>query len=49
VLGKFIGVAHEIEQRLPQPHLVRMQGSDRSVAMNRHLVGVPPEFKLGAP
>jgi hypothetical protein len=30
----FVGVAHQVQQRLPQPHLVGMQRSDRSVTMS---------------
>jgi hypothetical protein len=39
-LRELVGVAHEIEQRLPQPHLVGMQRADRTVAANRDLVGI---------
>jgi hypothetical protein len=31
-LGKLVGVAHEVQHCLPQPHLVSMHCSGRSVA-----------------
>jgi hypothetical protein len=37
LFGELVGVAHEVQQRLPQPHLVGMQHPDRSVAMDRDL------------
>jgi hypothetical protein len=40
LFGEFVGVAHEIQQRLAQPHLVGMHHPDGGVAMNRHLVAV---------
>ena len=40
LFGELVGVAHEVQQRLPQPHLVGMHRPDRSVAMDRDLVGV---------
>ena len=39
-LRKLVGVAHEIEQRLPQPHLIAMQPPDRSIATDCDLVGI---------
>jgi hypothetical protein len=39
-VGELVSVAQEIQQRLPQPHLVGMQRPDRSVTMDRDLVGV---------
>ena len=39
-LGELVGVAHEVEQRLPQPHRVGMQRPDRSLAMDREPVSV---------
>jgi hypothetical protein len=36
--GELVGVAHEVQQRLTQPHLVGMDRPDRSVAMDRDLV-----------
>src|SRR6516165_2618298 len=30
-LRKLVGVAHEVEQRLPEPHLVSMQPPDRGI------------------
>ena len=40
LFGELVGVAHEVQQRLTQPHLVGMQRPDRSVAMDRDLVAV---------
>ena len=40
LFGELVGVAHEVEQRLPQPHLVGMHRPDRGVAMDRDLVAV---------
>jgi hypothetical protein len=31
VVGELVGVAHEVQQRLPQPHLVGMQRPDLSI------------------
>jgi hypothetical protein len=39
-LRKLICVAHEIKQRLPQPHLVGMHRPDLAVAMDRKLIAV---------
>jgi hypothetical protein len=33
-LRKLVGIAHEIEQRLPEPHRIRMQRSDRAIAVD---------------
>jgi hypothetical protein len=40
VVGELVGVAHEVQQRLPQSHLVGMQRPDRSVTFDRDLVGI---------
>jgi hypothetical protein len=40
VVGELVGVAHEVQQRLPQSHLVGMQRPDLSVTLNRELIGV---------
>ena len=40
LFGELVGVAYEVQQRLPQPHLVGMHRPDRSVAMDRQLVAV---------
>ncbi len=40
LFGELVGVAYEVQQRLPQPHLVGMHRPDRSVAMDRELVAV---------
>src|SRR6516164_2932686 len=37
-LRKLIRIAHEVEQRLPQPHLIGMQPADRSIATDREAV-----------
>ena len=40
VVGELVGVAHEVQQRLPQSHLVGMQRLDRGVTMEHNLIGV---------
>src|SRR5262245_45288206 len=40
LLSELVGVAHEVQQRLPQPHLVGMHHPDRGVAMDRDLVAI---------
>ena len=40
LFGELVGVAHEVQQRLPKPHLVGMHHPDRGVAMDRHLFRV---------
>ena len=40
LFGELVGVAHEVQQRLPQPHLVGVHHPDRGVAMNHDLVAV---------
>jgi hypothetical protein len=39
-LGKLVGVAREIEQRLPQPHLIGVHRPDLAIAMHRDLIAV---------
>jgi hypothetical protein len=36
VVGELVGVAHEVQQRLAQPHLVRMHRLDCGIATDRH-------------
>jgi len=40
MVRELVGVAHEIEQRLPQPHLVGMQRPDRAIRFDSDLIGV---------
>ena len=40
VVGELVGVAQQVQQRLPQAHLVGVQRPDRSVTLNRDLVAV---------
>ena len=39
-LRKFVGVAHEVQQRLPQSHLVAIERADRRGTIDRDLVGI---------
>jgi DNA-binding transcriptional LysR family regulator len=40
LFGELVAVAHEVQQRLAQPHLVGVNHPDRSVAINCELVAV---------
>jgi hypothetical protein len=40
LFSELVGVAHEVQQRLTQPHLVGMHHADGAVAMNRDPVTV---------
>ena len=39
-LRELVGIAHEIEQRLPQPHRVGMQRPDRPIAEDHELIAI---------
>jgi hypothetical protein len=40
VVSEFVGIAQQVQKRLPKTHLIRIQGSDRSVTIHRDLVSI---------
>jgi hypothetical protein len=45
VVGEFVGVAQQIQQRLPQAHLIGIERSDRTVTIDRDLVPPTPMLR----
>src|SRR3984893_14901730 len=48
-LRKLVRIAHEIEQGLPQPHLISMQHADRGFTTDRHPVVILRRQRLDGP